>query len=334
MNIEILINAIVRQTMVLIAQLATHGTRAPLADMADQVFMSLVDELRARGLSHRVVANMFALPLSTYHDRIRRFSQSNTKQGSLWQEVLSFVQDNEPVTQARVLYEFHKDSAEDIKGILNDLIKARLLSKTGQGFDTTYEITSERSRLAGAQDPVDAASTLVWVAIYGSSPLSRDELARLLPMDEALLEEAIGRLVQEGRVMREEGEGGPQYTCDLCVLPFGAPNGWEAALFDHYQAMVKAICVKLEGGAKHAERKDVIGGSTYKFYIDNNHPMAEEVLALLQGARQQASDLRERVTEYNRVEGLHAQDLDEVVYYVGQAVIGADQGPSGQEGES
>ena len=57
-------------------------------------------------------------------------------------------------------------------------------------------------------------------------------------------------------------------------------------------------------------------------------------VALLQGARQQASDLRERVTKYNRVEGLHAQDLDEVVYYVGQAVIGADQGPSGQEGES
>ena len=47
MNTEILIDAIVRQTTVLLAQLATgSGGRAKLANTADQVFLDLVNELK------------------------------------------------------------------------------------------------------------------------------------------------------------------------------------------------------------------------------------------------------------------------------------------------
>jgi hypothetical protein len=43
MNVNVLIDSIVRQTTVLIAQLATTaGVRAPLAHLADQVFVELV----------------------------------------------------------------------------------------------------------------------------------------------------------------------------------------------------------------------------------------------------------------------------------------------------
>lgn len=43
MNVTLLIGAIVRQTMVLIAELATAGgVRAPLAHVADKVFVDLV----------------------------------------------------------------------------------------------------------------------------------------------------------------------------------------------------------------------------------------------------------------------------------------------------
>jgi hypothetical protein len=47
MNRQVLIDQVVRQTMILIAQLATTGgTRAPLAHLADRVFFHLARELR------------------------------------------------------------------------------------------------------------------------------------------------------------------------------------------------------------------------------------------------------------------------------------------------
>ena len=54
MNVNILIDSIVAQTTVLIAQLATSaGTRAPLARTANQVFLDLVRELKGQGLRNK-----------------------------------------------------------------------------------------------------------------------------------------------------------------------------------------------------------------------------------------------------------------------------------------
>ena len=49
MNTQLLIDAIVQQTMVFIAQLATAGgVRAPLVHVASQVFLDLTGELAER----------------------------------------------------------------------------------------------------------------------------------------------------------------------------------------------------------------------------------------------------------------------------------------------
>jgi hypothetical protein len=51
MDAKLLIDAIVRQTTVLIAQLSTAaGIRAPLAHVADQVFLDLASEIEALGV--------------------------------------------------------------------------------------------------------------------------------------------------------------------------------------------------------------------------------------------------------------------------------------------
>jgi hypothetical protein len=64
MNVRILIDGIVRQTMVLIAQLATSGgLRAPLAHVAGQVFLELSKELESQGLTKKVTADMFGMAL-------------------------------------------------------------------------------------------------------------------------------------------------------------------------------------------------------------------------------------------------------------------------------
>ncbi|MGC4068284.1 MAG: hypothetical protein QM784_27270 [Polyangiaceae bacterium] len=93
MTIELLIQAIVRQTTVLIAQLATSGgARAPLAQVANQVFLDLVTELERQGVSRKVSADMFGLGLRTYQRKIQRLLESGTERGhSLWEVVFDYI---------------------------------------------------------------------------------------------------------------------------------------------------------------------------------------------------------------------------------------------------
>src|SRR5689334_16034848 len=82
MNVPLLIDSVVRQTTVLIAQLATAGgVRAPLASVANQVFLDLADELNAQGVSRKVSADMFGLALRTYLRKIQRLRESSTEGG-------------------------------------------------------------------------------------------------------------------------------------------------------------------------------------------------------------------------------------------------------------
>jgi hypothetical protein len=64
MDLKLLIDGIVRQTTVLIAQISTSsGVRSPLAHLADQVFLELASEIESQGVKRRVAADMFGLAL-------------------------------------------------------------------------------------------------------------------------------------------------------------------------------------------------------------------------------------------------------------------------------
>src|SRR5512138_2295264 len=101
MTVELLIQAIVRQTTILIAQLATTGgARAPLAQVANQVFLDLVGELERQGVSRKVSADMFGMGLRSYLRRVQRLGESSTERGrSLWEAVLGYVQERSLVTR-------------------------------------------------------------------------------------------------------------------------------------------------------------------------------------------------------------------------------------------
>ena len=65
MSVKILIDGVVQQTTVLIAQLSTAaGIRAPLAHVADQIFVSLANEIEAQGVGRKVVADMFGMKVN------------------------------------------------------------------------------------------------------------------------------------------------------------------------------------------------------------------------------------------------------------------------------
>jgi hypothetical protein len=140
--------------------------------------------------------------------------------------------------------------------------------------------------------------------------------------------EALGRaletLVKDGRIARTERRGRVEYESDKCLIPFGAPAGWEAAVFDHYQAMVAAVCRKLQLGSRQAERDDRIGGSTYSYLVWPGHPMEQEVYGLLAKLREMASRLREAVGTYNTLHPGPASGMTRVIAYVGQTLAEHD----------
>jgi hypothetical protein len=89
MLVQLLIDDIVRQTTLLIAQLSTAaGLRAPLARIADQVFLELGRELEAQGVAQKVAADMFGLALRSYQLKLKRLGESaDTAHVSLWQDI-------------------------------------------------------------------------------------------------------------------------------------------------------------------------------------------------------------------------------------------------------
>src|SRR5262245_21888296 len=113
-NQHLLIDAIVRQTTVLIAQLATAGgVRAPLAHIANQVFLELTNALQEQGVSRRVGADMFGMALRAYVRKIQRLNESTSERGrSLWEAVLAFISEAKIVARHDVLARFADDEDE------------------------------------------------------------------------------------------------------------------------------------------------------------------------------------------------------------------------------
>jgi len=68
-----------QQTTVLTGQLSTAaGVRAPLARIADQVFVDLAEELESQGVARRVAADMFGMALRGYQKKLRRLTESRS----------------------------------------------------------------------------------------------------------------------------------------------------------------------------------------------------------------------------------------------------------------
>jgi hypothetical protein len=106
------------------------------------------------------------------------------------------------------------------------------------------------------------------------------------------------------------------------LIPLGASVGWEAAVFDHIQAVVQTICQRVRADQSPSLR-DVVGGSTYTCEVWAGHPLEQEVKAQLEMLRQQCHDLRKKVSEFNQQNGLKSEH-EQVITYVGQCVIERD----------
>jgi len=331
-DVTLLIDNIVRQTTVLVAQLATAaGGRAPLAHVAGQVFVELVRELKNQGVGNKVIADMFGLTLRTYHDRVRRTSESVTERGtSLWEAVLGFVRGRGTVTRGELLRRFRADDDASVRGVLTDLVESGLVFKSGRMDHTTYRAATETETEAMvAASAVDGLEGMLWVWLHQSGPASTDEICAALGLPRDRVERALQSLVGGGKV--DADADGVRYRADRCLIPYGDEFGWEAALFDHFQAVVTAIGSKVTRGRNRSAANEHSGGSTYHFDLWKGHPAERRVLALLESVRRQASALRTEVESVSA--GDAAAERYRVVFYTGQNVMGLDESDPDCEGE-
>jgi hypothetical protein len=321
-NVKILIDSIVRQTTVLIAQLATAGgVRAPLAHVANQVFLDLTRELDAQGVSRKVSADMFGMALRSYLRRIAGLSESSTVRGrTLWEAVLDYLGQGDVRSRSQVLLRFSHDDQELVRGVLHDLTESGLVFSSGSGPDQVYRATTRAEQLQmGKLADASGFDQLLWAFIYREGPVGLTELAEFAASSPVRLDEALERLGQLGHVRVVEGEAGAQtYRADRLEVLVDAEVGWEAAVFDHFRALVQTICQRL-AKAQSSDGAHRVGGSTYTLDVWAGHPLAEAAYSVLSRFRSEYGELFEQIERHNAEHGRPAE-YDQVVIYAGQHV--------------
>jgi len=312
----------VRQTTVLVGQIATHaGLRAPLADVADQVFLDLVAALDNQGLPKKVAADMFGMALRSYQAKVRRLTETHSdRRRSLWESLLAYVQERKIVKRVDIVRHFRHYEEPMIRSVLRDLVGSGLIFKTGRSHTTAFRAASdEELGLLSNDMQRDGALALVWLSVYRCGPINRDGLSTLLTLEDELIDELINELVAQNKIDEEKNGDERVYTCSAFSHELGAGCGWEAAVFDHYQALVSTIVSKLQGGGGPANKNDLIGGSTYSFDIWDWHEWEERVDDLMKELRRVAGELLSDVVDGEELDG--QQGARRVVFYIGQNVI-------------
>ncbi len=318
MHAELLVDAVVREMTRLVARLATAGgLRAPLMRVERQVFLGLVDELSRAGVSRKVGADMFGLPLRSYLRKIRRLAGSETTPSrSLWEAVLEHVSQHEHVSRASLYEKFGGNDPDLLAGVLRDLCESGLVIRCGEGNATTYRPpTAEELAELGWSDSHEGLDSVIWALIYRLGPLCRTELEELVRTPH--LEQSLDRLLTLGRVELLQDPENPRYLAKEFAVAAEASHGWEAAVFDHIEAVIRTVTARLKPGD---EPPTGTGGSTYSLEVWPGHPMEADVLGQLNRFRQSASELRQRVRQYNEAHEKPEQTY-RVTFYGGQLVV-------------
>jgi hypothetical protein len=319
MNIKLLVDAIVQQTTVLIAQLSTNaGVRAPLAHIADQVFLSLSREIEAQGVKRKVVADMFGMALRGYQKRTQRAAASASAQGkTLFEAILEFVETSGGCNREVLLHRFRNDNDREVAGVLNDLVESGLLYTTGSGLGTLYGVTSEAERQQFTRrSDTQALASMALGVIYRTPGITATELCATLMVEPSEVKLALQVLLQERRI-EETGEG---FHAPTFIITSDATHGWEAAVFDHFQAVCTAMATKVQLRHSKGPLSHLVGGTTLHFELSAEHPSLPKVLALFEQIRTLTDTVWDEVYHHNEHHVLPDDKRVNLTLYFGQNV--------------
>lgn len=318
MHAKLLIDAIMRQTTVLIAQLSsTAGIRAPLAHLADEIFLNLSRELENQGVSRKVVADMFGMALRGYQRRVQRLQVNPADEGrSLWLDMIQLLQREGRATRMELLQRFSTDDPSSVAAVLSDLVRTGFATKTGNGASAVFALTPEESqKLLDNGEKAEALLALVWLDICRHPRAQIQDVSGRIFAPEDEVTRAIDRLLAQRRIERREDGS---LIADPFVVPVGASEGWEVAVFDHFQAVAGAIAAKLRPGRPRSMADDTTGGATLTFEVSASHPYLAEVRGLLAETRLRTDDLWDRVEKANQASPIPEDEVERVVFYFGQ----------------
>jgi hypothetical protein len=328
MDTKILIDAIVHNTTVLIAQLSTAaGIRAPLAHIADQVFVELSREIEAQGVSRKVAADMFGLAIRTYQKKVQRLTESvSVREATLWQAVLDRVDAVHGTTRREILEHFASDDPIVVSSVLADLVASGLVYRTGAGDAAVFGITPERDRARAVREQgLASLAPVVGLLVYRKPGITQEEIQNRLQIEAEVASDALALLVAEGQIQRAGPDEATSFRASKFLIPVGAEHGWEAAVFDHFQTVVRAISSKVRRGVTRSANDAVVGGATLSFDIHETHPHKQEVLDLLKRVRADVNELWAKVQHYNDESPIAEEDRIEVSFYFGQCVTWPDE---------
>ena len=232
------------------------------------------------------------------------------------------------MTRDEVVRRFLHDDEVAVRSMLYDLTESGLVFVTGTGAQTSYraatseELARARSTIPGGDDE------LVWAFVFSEGSVGLERLQRLGGLATLELQNTLDRLVARGVVVREDVAGEPRYSARTLSIPLGAQSGWEAAVYDHFQAVVRTIAQKL-GSKLTTDARDTVGGSTFTFEVWPGHPLAGEVTGSLARFRREHEDLRERVRAFNDANA-SPKRWQRVVLYGGQSVTEEEEGEAAE----
>ncbi len=198
MDVGTLIDAIVRQTTVMIAQLATSGgNRAHLAHTANQVFLDLVASLREQGLGSKVDCRHVWHGAANVPSAGPTFGERTERAATLWEAVFDYLQKNGPVSRGEVLLRFARDDEMVLRSLLKDLVGTGLVYRTGRGDHVRYHVAEPpAANTASAQTLAD----LICLTVHRTAPATLGDVSSLLSLEPAKLRPLVDELVGQGRL--------------------------------------------------------------------------------------------------------------------------------------
>lgn len=313
-NVKWLIDDIVRQTTILIAQLSTAaGDRSPLSHVADQVFLELSKELEAQGVKRKVAADMFGLALRSYQLKVQRLESTPSTHPSLWQTVHEkLLAGSRSRSELEQTLPTHKN--DDIAAVLNDMVNSGLAYSTGRGPDTVFGLTSDADRKRVSNNlSENELLERVWFTIASGEARDVSELSLRLGVSEENIQAVVQVLLSDHRLSETNGVLSTQQL----HIPVNAEQGWEVAVCDHYRAVATAIAAKLKDPRSKAS--DVVGGATLSFTVYDGHPFKETVEGLLNRTRSDVGAIWQAVANYNAAQP-PPENANKVTFYFGQNI--------------
>jgi hypothetical protein len=308
---QVLIDALIQQFTVLTAQIATSGgLRAPIAHIANQVFVELSRELQSQGVGRKVSADMFGMALRAYQRKLKRLSaRADAAEQTLWGALLELL-DRGPLGREALLEHFASDDQASVRAVLRDLCDAGLVSISGRGARALY---ASAVRDAGGAEAERGLDELLWVSVHRGGPVTATALSDRLRLPSPMVAARLEALARAGRLERHD----ERYESHDFSVPLGSASGWEAAVLDHVQAVVQTISQRLQLGPVVPKGSESVGGSTFRFDVWEDHPLAGEVRASLSRFRAEHARLRDRVQAHNQAHG-RPDRFEQVVVYAGQ----------------